>query len=133
MRRPAAPSGCSSRTSAGIADGDQRRDFIYVDDVVAVVRWLMETPAHFRPVQCRHRQGAQLPRDDRGDVRRAWAGAPKIEYVDMPESIRGQYQYFTQSQVGRLRAAGYNAGFTSLEDAVGRYVTDFLDRQDRYR
>ena len=55
----------------GIADGDQRRDFIYVDDVVAVVRWLMDTPAHFRPVQCRHRQGAQLPRDDRGDVRRA--------------------------------------------------------------
>jgi ADP-L-glycero-D-manno-heptose 6-epimerase len=63
----------------------------------------------------------------------AMGRAPKIDYIDMPESIRGQYQYFTESQVGRLRAAGYNAGFTSLEDAVGRYVTDFLDRQDRYR
>jgi ADP-L-glycero-D-manno-heptose 6-epimerase len=57
----------------------------------------------------------------------------RIEYVDMPESIRGQYQYFTQSNVGRLRAAGYNAGFTSLEDSVRRYVTGFLDRPDRYR
>ena len=57
----------------------------------------------------------------------------RIEYVDMPHSIRGQYQYFTQANVGRLRAAGYNAGFLSLEDGVGRYVTQFLDRQDRYR
>jgi ADP-L-glycero-D-manno-heptose 6-epimerase len=58
---------------------------------------------------------------------------PKIEYVDMPESIRGQYQYFTQSEVGRLRAAGYNAGFMPLEDAVQRYVQHYLDREDRYR
>ena len=55
----------------GIADGDQRRDFIYVDDAVAVVRWLMETPHGVRHLQCRHRQGAQLPRPDRGDVPRA--------------------------------------------------------------
>ena len=58
---------------------------------------------------------------------------PKIEYIDMPESIRGQYQYFTHSEVGKLRTAGYNAGFTSLEDAVGRYVTQYLDCEDRYR
>jgi ADP-L-glycero-D-manno-heptose 6-epimerase len=58
---------------------------------------------------------------------------PQIEYVDMPQSIRGQYQYFTQSEVGRLRAAGYNAGFTPLEEAVARYVTQYLDREDRYR
>jgi ADP-L-glycero-D-manno-heptose 6-epimerase len=52
----------------------------------------------------------------------------------MPASIRAQYQYFTQAPVENLRRwAGYNAGFTGLEDAVARYVTEFLDGPDRYR
>jgi ADP-L-glycero-D-manno-heptose 6-epimerase len=117
---------------AGIADGDQRRDFIYVDDVVAVVRWLMESPR----ISGLFNVGTGKARSFREMIEAMFAAMgrpPKIDYIDMPESIRGQYQYFTESQVGRLRAAGYNAGFTSLEDAVGRYVTDFLDRQDRYR
>jgi ADP-L-glycero-D-manno-heptose 6-epimerase len=116
----------------GIADGDQRRDFIYVDDVVAVVRWLMESPR----ISGLFNVGTGKARSFREMIEAMFAamGRPaEIDYIDMPESIRGQYQYFTESQVGRLRAAGYNAGFTSLEDAVGRYVTDFLDRQDRYR
>jgi ADP-L-glycero-D-manno-heptose 6-epimerase len=64
---------------------------------------------------------------------RALGVPPKIEYVDMPENIRGQYQYFTQASVDNLLRAGYNAGFTSLEDGVGRYVTQFLNTADRYR
>ncbi len=64
---------------------------------------------------------------------RALGSEPKIEYVDMPENIRGQYQYFTQAKVENLLRAGYNAGFTSLEDGVKRYVTQFLDTADRYR
>ncbi len=55
----------------GIADGDQRRDFIYVDDAVAVLCWFFEFLPHLRPVQCRHGRGAQLPRHDHGDVLRA--------------------------------------------------------------
>jgi ADP-L-glycero-D-manno-heptose 6-epimerase len=58
---------------------------------------------------------------------------PNIAYVDMPEAIRGSYQYFTQSAVDRLQAAGYNGGFTALENAVGRYVKDHLDSVDRFR
>jgi ADP-L-glycero-D-manno-heptose 6-epimerase len=58
---------------------------------------------------------------------------PQIEYVDMPASIRDSYQYFTQASVENLRRAGYNAGFTPLEDAVRRYVVSFLDAADRYR
>jgi len=50
-----------------------------------------------------------------------------------PLAIRDQYQYFTQARVENLRRAGYNAGFTPLEDAVDRYVTSYLDRPDRYR
>jgi ADP-L-glycero-D-manno-heptose 6-epimerase len=51
----------------------------------------------------------------------------------MPPNIREQYQYFTQANVERLLRAGYNAGFTSLEDGVSRYVKQFLDTADRYR
>jgi ADP-L-glycero-D-manno-heptose 6-epimerase len=116
----------------GIGDGDQRRDFIYVDDVVSVVRWLIDTPR----VSGLFNVGTGEARSFREMIEAMFAAmkrAPRIEYVDMPEAIRGQYQYFTQANIGRLRAAGYNAGFTSLEDAVGRYVPQFLDRQDRYR
>jgi ADP-L-glycero-D-manno-heptose 6-epimerase len=56
-----------------------------------------------------------------------------IEYIDMPEPIRSSYQYFTQGDVARLRKAGYNGGFTELEEAVETYVKDFLDRADRFR
>jgi ADP-L-glycero-D-manno-heptose 6-epimerase len=56
-----------------------------------------------------------------------------IQYIDMPEQIRGSYQYFTESEVDRLHGAGYNGGFTPLEDAVGLYVKSYLDRADRYR
>jgi ADP-L-glycero-D-manno-heptose 6-epimerase len=59
--------------------------------------------------------------------------APAIEYIDMPEAIRDQYQYFTQANVDNLRRAGYNAGFTPLESAVGQYVTGYLGQADRYR
>jgi len=59
--------------------------------------------------------------------------APNIEYVDMPPEIRDQYQYFTEAEVANLQRAGYNAGFAPLEDSVRRYVTQFLDREDRYR
>jgi ADP-L-glycero-D-manno-heptose 6-epimerase len=51
----------------------------------------------------------------------------------MPESIRGSYQYFTESDVDRLQRAGYSGGFTALEPAVGNYVKGFLDRTDRFR
>jgi ADP-L-glycero-D-manno-heptose 6-epimerase len=116
----------------GIEDGDQRRDFISVDDAVAVVRWLMQTPS----VSGIFNVGtgkARSFRDLISAVFRALGREPKIEYVDMPEAIRGQYQYFTEAEVDNLRRAGYNAGFTSLEDSVQRYVTQYLDTADRYR
>ncbi len=58
---------------------------------------------------------------------------PNIEYVEMPDNMRAGYQYFTQAKTARLLAAGYNGGFTPLEDAVRQYVTGFLDKADPYR
>jgi len=58
---------------------------------------------------------------------------PNIEYIEMPESIRGAYQYFTQAETENLRRAGFHADFATLEDGVKQYVTGYLDRADRYR
>ena len=117
---------------AGIADGEQRRDFIYVDDAVAVVRWLLETPS----VSGIFNVGTGKARSFRDLMTAMFAALgrkPAIEYIDMPASIRDSYQYFTQAETTNLRRAGYNADFTPLEEAVQRYVTGYLDRPDRYR
>jgi ADP-L-glycero-D-manno-heptose 6-epimerase len=115
----------------GIADGDQRRDFIYIDDAVAIVRWLMETP-RANGIFNAGTGEARSFRDMIVAMFTALGREPKFEYVDMPDNIRGQYQYFTQAEMGNLRRAGYNAGFTPLEESVMQYVTDYLDRPDRY-
>ena len=116
----------------GVADGEQKRDFIYVDDAVAVMRWLLDTPS----VSGIFNVGTGKARSFRDLITaafRALGRQPDIEYVDMPSEIRNQYQYFTQAKVENLRRAGYNAGFTPLEEGVYRYVTLFLNQPDRYR
>ncbi|MCO5131003.1 MAG: ADP-glyceromanno-heptose 6-epimerase [Xanthobacteraceae bacterium] len=116
----------------GIADGDQRRDFISVDDVTRVMLWLFASPN----VSGLFNVGTGHARSFREMMLSAYAalGAqPRIDYIDMPDSIRGSYQYFTEADVTRLCAAGYNGGFTPLEDAVNAYVRDFLDRADPFR
>ena len=115
-----------------IADGEQKRDFIFVDDAIAVMRWLLETPS----VSGIFNVGTGEARSFRDLITamfRALGREADIEYVDMPPAIRDQYQYFTQAKVENLRRAGYNAGFTPLEEGVNRYVTCFLNQPDRYR
>ena len=116
----------------GIADGDQRRDFIYVDDVVRVMMWLLASPS----VSGLFNVGTGQARSFKDMMLAVYAtlgATPRIEYIDMPEAIRGSYQYFTQSKVDRLLAAGYNGGFTALEDAVAHYIRGYLDSADRFR
>jgi ADP-L-glycero-D-manno-heptose 6-epimerase len=116
----------------GIEHGDQRRDFIYVDDAVAVLRWLLDAGS----VSGIFNVGtgrAESFRDMIGAMFKALGRPANIEYIEMPDAIRGQYQYFTQGNVENLRRAGYNAGFTPLESAVGQYVTSYLGREDKYR
>jgi ADP-L-glycero-D-manno-heptose 6-epimerase len=116
----------------GIADGEQKRDFIHVDDAVAVVRWLIGTPS----VSGLFNVGTGVARSFRDLVVamfHALGRPPDIAYVDMPPAIRDRYQYFTQARVEKLRRAGYNAPFAPLDETVARYVGDYLDRADRYR
>ena len=94
--------------------------------------WLLSTPG----VSGIFNVGTGTARSFRDLMLSAYAAlgaTPNIQYIDMPEAIRGSYQYFTQSEVDRLLRAGYNGGFTALEDAVERYVKGFLDRTDRFR
>jgi ADP-L-glycero-D-manno-heptose 6-epimerase len=116
----------------GIADGDQRRDFIYVEDVVRVIMWLLAAGS----VNGIFNVGTGKARSFRELIVAAYDALgmkPNIEYIDMPVQIRNSYQYFTEASVDRLQGAGYNGGFTSLEDGVGAYVKEFLNRPDSYR
>jgi ADP-L-glycero-D-manno-heptose 6-epimerase len=116
----------------GVTDGEQKRDFIYVDDAVAVVRWLLATPA----VSGIFNVGTGKARSFRDLMTAMFAALgrePAIEYIDMPDTIRDAYQYFTQAETENLRRAGFKADFAELEDGVKRYVSCYLDRADRYR
>ena len=102
-------------------DGGQLRDFIHVDDCVAVMRWLVATPSVsgiFNVGTGKARSFADLARA----VFAALGKTPDITYVDMPEKIRKQYQYFTEADMTRLRTAGYAGEFLTLEDGIARYV-----------
>ena len=114
------------------ADGEQRRDFVWVGDCVAVMLWLFEHPEAsglFNVGTGEARSFADLAR-----ALFAAVGQPEnIRYVPTPEAIRDKYQYFTQARLDRLRAAGYAGAFTSLEEGVRRYVTDYLAAADPYR
>jgi ADP-L-glycero-D-manno-heptose 6-epimerase len=106
-------------------DGEQRRDFLYAKDAVAMTLHL----AANRAANGIFNIGSGVARTWNDLARAVFAALgrePRIEYIDMPEAIREKYQYFTQADVRKLRAAGYDAPITSLEDAVRDYVVNYL-------
>jgi ADP-L-glycero-D-manno-heptose 6-epimerase len=113
------------------ADGAQRRDFVYVKDCAAAVLWLWRNAA----ANGIYNLGSGVGRSFY-DLMQALGAAcgrvPVIEYVDMPESLRPNYQYFTEAPMAKLRAAGYHAPFTPLEEAVRDYVAGYLSQPDPY-
>jgi ADP-L-glycero-D-manno-heptose 6-epimerase len=116
----------------GYADGGQLRDFVYVRDVVSVVRWLLGSPevnGVFNLGSGQARSFADLA----AATFKAAGQAPSIAYFDMPESIRDKYQYFTRAEMGRLKAAGYPHAFTDLGEGVEDYVRAYLSQPDPYR
>lgn len=117
---------------ADMADGAQRRDFIWVGDVVDVLLWLLETPAANGLFNVGTGQ-ARTYLDLAHAVCDA-AGAPRaVEFIDMPTKLRGQYQSYTQATTTKLRAAGYGGQFTPLEDGIRQYVQNYLTQADPYQ
>ncbi|MBV9251540.1 MAG: ADP-glyceromanno-heptose 6-epimerase, partial [Acetobacteraceae bacterium] len=115
----------------GLADGAQARDFIWVGDVVEVLLWFLDNPA----VNGLFNLGTGRARTyvDLAHAVCDAAGLPRrVEFIDMPPELRGQYQSFTQAPMERLRAAGYNGQFTPLEEGVRQYVRNHLGGADLY-
>jgi ADP-L-glycero-D-manno-heptose 6-epimerase len=107
------------------SDGEQRRDFLYVKDAVAMTLHLAaNSDAHgiFNIGSGETHTWNELA----GAVFAALGREPCIEYIEMPRSIRDQYQYFTQADIRKLRAAGYVRPVTPLSEAVGDYVCNYL-------
>jgi len=112
-------------------DGGQKRDFVYVKDCVEILWWLLN-----------HREANGIFNLGTGQARTwndlIWAvfaalGRPvEIDYIEMPEALQGQYQYFTEAQMDKLRAAGCPMRFGTLEEAVGDYVRNHLLKADPY-
>ena len=116
---------------AGFDDGQQLRDFIYVEDVAAVCYWLMEHPVE----PGLYNLGTGKARTFEDLVLATFAGMgikPAIQYIDMPEDIRDKYQYFTEADMTKLQGAGYPNKFYSLEEGVGDYVKNFLLKRAYY-
>lgn len=138
----------------GFKDGEQLRDFVYVKDVVKVIAWMMEEASRqssdgsreFENNDQRSTANVQLKSGiynlGTGKARsfhdlvaatfNALNLETKIEFIDMPEDIRDKYQYFTEADMNKLRAAGYKDEFYSLENGVGDYVKNYLGEQKYY-
>ncbi len=108
----------------GIADGEQKRDFVYVDDVVDAMLFFASQPSAKPGI---YNLGTGIARSFK-DLVTATAKAMKvplkIQFVDTPVEIRDKYQYWTQATLERLRASGYERPFTSLEDGVSAYIQE---------
>jgi ADP-L-glycero-D-manno-heptose 6-epimerase len=114
-----------------VADGEQRRDFVWAEDVVAVLLWLLETPNAEGLFNVGTGQ-ARTYLDVVNAIGAALGKPLEVEFIPMPEKLKGQYQYFTQAEMDRLRNAGYQRPFTTLEEGVRRYVQEFLATPDPY-
>ena len=113
----------------GVADGEQRRDFIYVGDAVKVCLWFFDNQAANGVYNCGTGHAHSYNEAARAVIDAVGHGA--IEYIDFPEVLRGRYQNYTQADVTKLIGAGYDGGFTALDDAVKNYCA-MLDRNGGY-
>ena len=108
------------------ADGEQLRDFLYVKDAVRMVEFLFNSGAGGI-----YNIGSGKAESWNKLVAAAFAALDKpvnIEYIDMPESLRDRYQYYTCAEIGKLRALGYDAPVTPLADAVADYLQNYLNK-----
>lgn len=113
---------------AGYADGEQERDFVYVKDVCTVVLWFLD----HKDANGIYNVGTGRARTFNDLARAIFAAldkVPDITYIPTPENIRAAYQYHTEADLTRLRAAGCDVPFTSLEDAVTDYIRQYLQNE----
>jgi ADP-L-glycero-D-manno-heptose 6-epimerase len=106
-------------------DGEQMRDFVYVKDCCKVMSWLLDN-TQINGIYNVGSGRARSWNDLLKAIFSAMGREPVIKYIDMPESLRNQYQYYTEAPIEKLRAAGYTAEIASLESGVHDYITGHL-------
>jgi ADP-L-glycero-D-manno-heptose 6-epimerase len=123
-------------TKAGVADGMQMRDFVYVKDAANVVVHFLNAALSNKPapngIYNIGTGKARSFKDLATAVMTSMGKTPHITYIDMPADLQGKYQYFTEANMTKLNAAGYVTTFTSLEDGVRDYVQNYLMQEDAY-
>jgi len=125
--------------SDGYGDGEQRRDFISVDDVVAVNLFFLDRPkksgifnvgtGRSQPFNDVALAVINTMRESRGETRLSLAearAAGAIEYIEFPQALKGKYQSFTEADISALRKAGYRRDFLTVEQGVGRYIKQLM-------
>lgn len=119
----------------GYSDGGQKRDFVYVKDVCRAMVELMEAGRKNPKLSGIYNLGTGKARTFADLAKATFAGLgkkPKIQYIDMPENLRSQYQYFTQADMGKLKKALPKFKFMALEEAVKDYVKNHLNKPHPY-
>ena len=112
----------------GYEDGMQLRDFVYVKDLIHVILFLMDK----KPESGLYNLGTGEARAFLHLAQATFAALnlePNIEFIPTPEDIRDKYQYFTEANMNKLRAAGYDKAFFSLEEGVKDYVQHYLAKE----
>jgi ADP-L-glycero-D-manno-heptose 6-epimerase len=112
-------------------DGWQLRDFVWVGDCVNVILWLLKHPN----VNGLFNVGTGQARSFYDLAKASFQAlglTEKIAFKDMPEALKGKYQYYTQADLTKLRSVGYTAPMTSLEDGIREYVCSYLNEEDPY-
>jgi len=123
-------------TKAGVEDGMQMRDFVYVKDAAAVLAHFYMSAVSGKPtangIYNIGTGEARSFKDLATSVMTSMGREPNITYIEMPQDLQGKYQYFTEASMQKLRKAGYTAAFHSLEDGVKDYVQNYLLQEDQY-
>lgn len=112
-------------------DGGQKRDVVYVKDVVRVLLWFLDNPKTSGLFNVGTGKAATF-NDMAAAIFSALGRPANIHYIDMPEDLVKKYQYFTEAKMDRLRAAGYKDEFTAPAAGIKDYVQNYLLKDDRY-
>jgi len=104
----------------GYGNGEQRRDFVYIDDVANVNLWFLTHPEHSGIFNVG--TGRSQTFNELANAVLAWHKRGDIEYIPFPEHLKGKYQSFTEADISALRAKGYDADFVNVETGVMRYL-----------
>ena len=113
------------------ANGEQKRDVIYVKDMVRVLLWCLDNPKVSGLFNLGTGRASSF-NEMANAIFAALGRKSNIHYVDMPETLVPKYQYYTLAKVDKLIAAGYSAGFMTLEQGITDFVQNYLVKADPY-